>query len=290
MSRSLGEAHRLQIREGSQQSLDVRVVPHLVVADRGEHPPRKPGGTHLVVRRRELLEHPFVHQRPVRILGGRRTLLTPPDQVPGVQDEPSAPALDVLHHLASNPVAPFHPKHGATDAWQQLDVLDRSLGDPALVDRQRGHLAGSHERHDHLNQLIGGRVVGELDVLRDRRRRHFLWQDQVEHVDHQLARFGLLVFLVRQIHHRSGIAVHGERESGLRRPRCSWLLARCLRLLTTGRGLLAAGGHQRSDNADQTDPRHRVRDHLNAPISGCGASCVLRSRGQCGAPPHSLYR
>jgi hypothetical protein len=27
---------------------------------------------------------------------------------------------------------------------------------------------------------------------------------------------------------------------------------------------------------------------LNAPISGCGTSCVLRSRCQCGAPPHSL--
>ena len=123
-----------------------------------------------------MLQHLLVHQLPVRVVGGLAALPAPPDHVPGTENKLGPPALDIPHHLAGNPVAALQPEHRAAHARQQLDVLDRGLGDPALVHRQRGHFAGGHERHDHLHQLMGGRVVDELDILLDDLFRDFLRQ------------------------------------------------------------------------------------------------------------------
>src|SRR5262249_6400013 len=74
------------------------------------------------------------------------------------------------------------------------------------------------ERHDDLNQLIGGRVIGELDVLPNDLFGDLLGKDKRKYVDHQLDRFLPLIRLVREVHHRPRVTVHGKRKSEVATP------------------------------------------------------------------------
>ena len=130
-------AELLQIGHGRQHALDLGVAPDLVIAHADEPAAVQPGRAHLVVRRRQLLQHGLVHPLPVRAVVDRAPLISPPDDVAAVDHEPGAPGLDVLHDLARHPIAAVQAEHRPVHARQQLHVLDRGLGDPALVHRQR---------------------------------------------------------------------------------------------------------------------------------------------------------
>src|SRR6478672_3478906 len=75
-----------------------------------------------------------------------------------------------------------------------------------------------YERHDDLNQLIGGRVIGELDILPNDLFCDLLWKDKRKYVDHQLDRFLPLVGFVREVHHRPRVTVHSKRKSSTANP------------------------------------------------------------------------
>src|SRR6516162_6743135 len=185
----VGNPELLQVWKSLQQALDVGVVPHFVIAHSGENATTQAGGAHLIVRGRQPLQYIFIHQLPVGVLRRRGSLLAPPNHVPGIKNELGPSALDVLHDFAGNPLAALQPEHRAPHAGEQLYILDGCLGDPALVDRQGSHFAFGLERHDDLNQLIVGRVIGELDILPNDLFRDLLGKDKRKYVDHQLDRF-----------------------------------------------------------------------------------------------------
>src|SRR4029077_9226264 len=112
----VGYAELLEVWKSLQQSLDVGVVPHLVIADGGENTTGQAGGAHLFVRRRQALQYILVHELPVRVLGGRGALLAPPDLVSRVEDKPGPAALDVFHDLMGDPFAAVQAEHRAVHA------------------------------------------------------------------------------------------------------------------------------------------------------------------------------
>src|SRR5262249_29646400 len=81
----VGNSELLQVWKSLQQALDVRVVPHFVIAYCGENTTRQAGSAHLLVRGRQLVQHIFIHQPPVRVLRRRGALLAPPNHVSRVK-------------------------------------------------------------------------------------------------------------------------------------------------------------------------------------------------------------
>ena len=204
------------VGHGVERALDLRVAPHLVIADADEPAPVETGGAHLVVGRRQPLQHRVVDALPVGAVVDGAALIAPPDDVAAVDDEFGAPRIDVLDDLARHPLAALEPEHRAMDAGKQLDVLDRRLGDPALVHRQRHHLGLGHERHDDLDELLGVGIEGHPHIFL-----HHLFGDpfrhhEAEHLDEELDEVRL-ARARRQVHHRPRVADRGEGEAALRR-------------------------------------------------------------------------
>src|SRR5215813_9436283 len=73
-------------------------------------------------------------------------------------------------------------------------------------------------KHDDLNQLIGGWVIGELDILPNDLFRDLLGKNKRKYVDHQLDRFLPLIGLVREVHHRPRVTVHSKRKRSTANP------------------------------------------------------------------------
>src|SRR5438309_11122400 len=69
-----------------------------------------------------IAESDFRHAQGV--LGGRGSLLAPPNHVPGIKNELGPFALDVLHDFAGDPLAALQPEHRAPHAREQLYILD----------------------------------------------------------------------------------------------------------------------------------------------------------------------
>src|SRR5262245_20123903 len=111
-----------------------------MIADAREEAALEPGCLHFVIRGWQLRKHVGVYPPPVRAVLNRDPLLSPPDNVPGADQEPRPSRLDVAHHLAGDPVAPAKSEYRSADARQEPDVLDGRLRDPALVQGHEGHL------------------------------------------------------------------------------------------------------------------------------------------------------
>src|SRR5262249_7231122 len=101
----VGNPELLQVWESLQQALDVGVVPHFVVAYRGENTTRQAGSAHLLVRGRQLFQYVLIHQFPIRVLRRRGALLAPPNHVAGIKDKLGSSALDIFHNFAGDPLA-----------------------------------------------------------------------------------------------------------------------------------------------------------------------------------------
>ena len=185
------DAELLQIRHGVQHALDLGIAPHLVIAHAHEPAAVQPGRAHLVIRRRQLLQHGVVHALPVRAVVDRAALISPPDNVAAVDHELGAPGLDVLHDLARHPIAALEPEHRPVHTGKQFHVLDGGLGDPAFVHRQRHDFGLGHERHDDLDELLGDRIEDHLHILLHHLFRDLLRHDQAEHLDEQLVKVRL---------------------------------------------------------------------------------------------------
>ena len=124
------DAELPQVRHSVQHTLDLGIAPHLVIAHPHEPPALQPGRAHLAIRRWQLLQHGVVHTLPVRAVGNRAALVSPPDDVAAADHEFGAPGFDVLHDLARHPVASLKAEHRPVNAGKQFDVLDGGLGDP----------------------------------------------------------------------------------------------------------------------------------------------------------------
>jgi hypothetical protein len=98
------DAELPQVRHGVQHTLDLGITPQLVIAHPHEPPALQPGRAHLAIRRRQLLQHGIVHTLPVRAVGNRATLISPPDDVAAADHEFGAPGFDVLHDLPRHPI------------------------------------------------------------------------------------------------------------------------------------------------------------------------------------------
>src|SRR5262245_4453738 len=94
--------------------------------------------------------------------------------------------LSTSFTTSRDPLAALQPEHRATHAGKQLHILHGCLRDPALIKGQSAHFAFSLKRHHDLDQLIGRRVIGELDMLPDDLFRHPLGKHKFKHIYHQL--------------------------------------------------------------------------------------------------------
>ena len=180
------DAELSQIRNGGQHALDFGIGPDLVIADAEEPPALQPRRAHLASWWRQPLQQRVVHALPIRAVIDGQALIAPPYDVAAVDDEFGAPGVDVFHDLARHPFAALEPEHRAVHAGKQLHVLDGSLSDPALVHLQRHDLALGHERHDDLNELLGGRIEDHLHIPFDHLFRDPLRHNEPEHFDEQL--------------------------------------------------------------------------------------------------------
>src|SRR5262245_21687411 len=122
------DSELLQVRDSVEHALDLGIAPHLVIAHSHEPPTLQPGGAHLAVRGWELLQHGLVHPLPVRAVGDRAALVSPPDDVAAVDHKFGPPRFDVLHNFAGHPFAALKPEHRTMYAGKQFYVLDRRLG------------------------------------------------------------------------------------------------------------------------------------------------------------------
>ena len=184
-----------------------------MIARAHEPAPVQPGRAHLAVGRWQLLQHGVVHPLPVRAVVHRAALISPEDDVAGVDHESGAPRLDILHDFARHPFAALEPEHRPAHAGQQLHILDRGLGDPALVHGQRRDFGLGHERHGDADELLGVRIEDELHILLHQVFRGLLGHDQAEKLGEQLDGVGP-AGRGRHVHHRSRVALDGKRKSG----------------------------------------------------------------------------
>src|SRR6185437_15709368 len=90
-------------------------------------------GAHLLVGCRQLLQHIFVHQFPVWIIGGLASLLAPPNHVAGIENELGSPVLNIVHDPMSDPLAAMKTEHRASHTRKQFYIFNRRFRDPALV-------------------------------------------------------------------------------------------------------------------------------------------------------------
>ena len=153
---------------------------------------------------------------PVWAVVDQMALITPPHDVAAVDDESRPARLNVLHDLARHPFAALKLENLPVHAGQQLHVLDRGLGDPPLVHRQRHHFALAHERHDDLDEVAGHRIEDHLNIALDHLFRHLFRHHQTEQFDKESHEIGM-AGLDRQVHHRPRVAAGREGKRALGR-------------------------------------------------------------------------
>ena len=172
----------------------------------------QPGREHFAIGSRQLVQHGLVHALPVGAIVYRKALISPPDHVAAVDHEFGASTPDILDNLARHPFATREPEHRPAHSGKEFHVLDRGLGDPALIHRQRHNFAPALERHDDLDEFLGVRSEAHLHIFRYHLFRDLVRHDQTEHFDKQFGQVRLAL-LEREVHHRPRVAICGKGKS-----------------------------------------------------------------------------
>src|SRR5262245_23005472 len=87
----------------------------------------EPRRAHLIIRGRQLLQHGIVHPLPIGAVLYRKTLISPPDNVAGVDHESRAPRSNIFYDLAADPIAAAQPEYRSMHAGKQFHVFDFRL-------------------------------------------------------------------------------------------------------------------------------------------------------------------